>query len=479
MKSLLLLCSLFACTIINAQGIIATSSSKLRTITATGFNSFSPKLGINVDPTANLDVEGMPEPQMPLPSNIRFRNLPQTIDTMVLVKDADGYVKWRGISSFSSAGGATNAWLLGGNSVTAAQFIGTLNNDDMRFQTNSLKRMRLLSQGSLSIETSPGSNTSNDVANLLVGDGNSVNTGNSNLVSGWANTVNNTAATIIAGMQNTAANPSGAMISKSAALGWANTLENHNQYLVGAANKATQEYSGVLGTGMTVNNRGTWYLGGNAGTSLTNDLANSLAIGWGDIHTGLFDVNGLTLGTGTSNTTGGVDQATARIDVNGPAFNGFPSGVRFRDLPGGQGYALVVDAAGYVYQTKTQLHKPAGNEALEAEVKDLKNQLILLQQQVQAILNGNTRAAATGNNTMSIVPTPFRDKATVAYSIENYSDNAMLRVMDSKGLLLKTIPLRQQKGQVEVYQPAIAGGVLVFSIMVDGKTIISKQSIGM
>jgi hypothetical protein len=481
MKSLLFFCCFFVYALASGQGIISHTPGKLRTVPATGSLSspLVPKFGINLDPTTNLDVEGVPEEG--LLSNIRFRNLPPTMDTMVLVRNRDGFVTWRGASTLGGGSAAGAGWLLTGNTVSGTDFIGTLHNDDMRFRSNNAKRMRLLSAGSLSIEAPAGSNTADDIANILVGDGNNISTGNSNIVGGWSNRLTNTAACIVAGMQNQSANPSGALLSKSVMLGWGNTIKDHNEYIIGAANTANREYSGAFGVGLSVTQEGCWYLGGNTGTSLINNLGNSLAIGWAGTHTGLFDANGLTLGTGVGNTTGAIDQATARIDVNGQPFNLFPSGVRFRDLPDGAGDVLVIDPAGYVYKTRTRLGSDADNGTLKAEVQDLKAQLAQLQQQVQN-LQGSSAASKlnmTGNNSLSIVPTPFHDRATVAYAIDNFKGNAVLRVTDSKGVLLKAVPLTQAKGQVEVNQLTTTGGMLVFSILVDGQMVVSKQSVSM
>jgi hypothetical protein len=487
MKKVLFICSLFLGSIVYGQGIISPVTGKLRTVPASGslISPLSPKFGINLDPTTNLDVEGIPETG--LKSNLRFRNLPATTDTMVLVRDKDGFVTWRGISTFPGSPTTGSGWLLTGNTVASTDFIGTLNNDDMRFNTNGIKRMRLLSQGSLSVETPTAANASNDVGNMMVGIRNSVNTGNSNMVSGWENRLNNAAANIVAGQLNVVSNPSGALVSKSVAVGWANNVQDHNQYLIGAANSAKQEYSGVFGVALDVTADGCWYLGGNSGTTLSNDIRNSLAVGWDRIHTGLFNGDGLTLGTGTASNTNAGDEATARLDVNGPAFSSvvtgvlFPSGVRFRDLPFGTGNILVVDPDGYVYRSTQMARTQADGGALNGEIEQLKKQILQLQEQVQGLLaqRGMPAMVPVGNNTLTVSPTPFKDRATVSYAIENYKDNALLQVVDSKGVLLKTIPLRQAKGQVEVIQPTIPGGMLVFSILVDGRPVITQKSMGL
>lgn len=456
------------------QGIIATTPTTLKTVPASGATvppGISPKLGINVDPLANLDVEAIPEPG--LPSNLRFRNLPASKDTMFLVRDAGGYVKWRGLSSFASATSG-GAWLLIGNSTVGAEFIGTLTPDDMRFRSNNVQRMRLLQNGSLTVEYSGLPNSADDQANLLVGHSNVLRTGHSNTVSGWVNQLTNASANLVAGSSNIVASPSGGSVSKSIALGWANQVRNHNQYLIGADNHADDEYSGALGVGLRLRQRGAWYLGGNSGTNLTNNLTNSLAIGWNNQHTALFDVNGLSLGTATGNITNPGDNATARIDVEAAPFNFFPSGVRFRNLPYGRGEILVVDPAGYVYKA-TQM---ASKTDHAAELEELKAQVAELQAQVKMLMAARSQAG-TGKNQLDIIPTPFTERTRMIYALENFTGKALLQITDMSGKIIKTLPLTQAGGQVEINQLPPAAGQLIFSIYNNGQLAISRQSVKM
>ena len=324
-----------------SQGIIVPGTNKLKTVNNVGATDpAGPKFGISVaNPDANLDVEGLPDAVQTI-SNVRLRNLPTAMDSMVLVHDVNGYVRSRPFSSFLSN---QNAWQLNGNNTTpGVEFIGTLGPDDMRFWTDGSQKMILTMNGDLNL----GSNTALGSSNLVAGAGNNVDSpSGSNMVSGWSNNVQNSGAMVVGGQSNTTNNA-----TKGVALGWANTIGNHNQYLIGAANSATQEYSGIFGVGLNVAARGAWYLGGNSGTTLTNNITNSLAIGWANQHTALFDQNGLALATPT------LTNATARLDVFAPPFlggagNNIPSGVRFQQLPSDTGNIMVIRGDGYVFDS--------------------------------------------------------------------------------------------------------------------------------
>ena len=226
--------------------------------------------------------------------------------------------------------------------------------------------------------------------------------------------------------------------------GWNNNIQNHNQYLIGAGNTATQEYSGTFGVSLNVQQRGAWYIGGNSGTALTNNTGNSLAIGWGNRHTGLFDRNGLTLGTATTpNTTNANDDATARLDVFAPGFDAFPSGVRFRQLPLGEGTLLVIDANGYVYDSGLA---PLGNGPLngaapnEAErIDELQRQVEALTKKVEALmaLNEATDRESMGSPSpqpsFEIYPNPTGGEITVRHDIPEGAIRPQLIIVDLTG----------------------------------------------
>ena len=195
-----------------SQGIISTPADELITVDPSG-NSHpdAPNVGISVaNPDANLDVECTPVGAAV--SNLRFRNLPTSSDTMVLVHDANGYITSRPYSG----GGTSNDWHLTGNTITAADFIGTLNNFDMNFRTNNALSMILTRTGDLSVGAT---NASLGSRNLAVGGGNTTTANsNSNMVSGWTNNVNG-GACVVGGQTNTVGMVNGGRADKSVALG--------------------------------------------------------------------------------------------------------------------------------------------------------------------------------------------------------------------------------------------------------------------
>lgn len=86
-------------------------------------------------------------------ANISY-TLPVTIGgaNNVLVNDGAGALSWQNITSL------TNAWLLGGNTITnpTTDYIGTKNAQDFVTRTNDIERLRLLSGGGLRLLSNAG-----------------------------------------------------------------------------------------------------------------------------------------------------------------------------------------------------------------------------------------------------------------------------------------------------------------------------------
>lgn len=80
----------------------------------------------------------------PLTQGIRFEGLPVAAHPNVVVIDAAGNLATEPVSSLDN--GLT--WKKAGNTITPADFIGTLNDDDFRIYTNNLLRARVTSTGS-------------------------------------------------------------------------------------------------------------------------------------------------------------------------------------------------------------------------------------------------------------------------------------------------------------------------------------------
>jgi hypothetical protein len=96
-----------------------------------------------------------PTAQLHTTSTVRFQGLTSSASlTDVLVRDANGNVFYRDASTlFSGGGGSGSGWLLTGNAIGGTEFLGTTNNNDLRFRTNNTQKMVLTSAGQLGIGT--------------------------------------------------------------------------------------------------------------------------------------------------------------------------------------------------------------------------------------------------------------------------------------------------------------------------------------
>lgn len=88
-----------------------------------------------------------------------------------------GYHYWDG-SRWIPIGNGGVDWALGGNTITAANFLGTTNNQSLNLRTNNINRMRIQNNGQVTVNRG--------AANAIAGDIFSVFTTNSSAVNGYA-----------------------------------------------------------------------------------------------------------------------------------------------------------------------------------------------------------------------------------------------------------------------------------------------------
>jgi hypothetical protein len=111
-------------------------------------------VGGNGSITGNLSVSG---------STVTLSGIPGgSTATDVLVRTGAGDVQYRAASGLVG----TYAWLLGGNSLTSVQTLGTLSSHDLPIITNNTERMRVTATGNVGI------GTANPTERLQVSDGN-------------------------------------------------------------------------------------------------------------------------------------------------------------------------------------------------------------------------------------------------------------------------------------------------------------------
>jgi hypothetical protein len=110
----------------------------LMTLTKTG-------LGIGTtNPTAQLHNFG----------TARFEGLStNNTASQIIVADASGNLALRDVSTLPTGSGGGSGWLLSGNTATAANFIGTNNSQDLRFNTEGTQKMVVKTTGYVGIGT--------------------------------------------------------------------------------------------------------------------------------------------------------------------------------------------------------------------------------------------------------------------------------------------------------------------------------------
>lgn len=97
-----------------------------------------------------------PSAQLHTTSTVRFQGLTSSASlTDVLVRDANGNLFYRNASSVFAGG---SGWQLTGNAIGGTEFIGTTNNNDLRFRTNNSQKMVLTAAGRLGIGTATPNN---------------------------------------------------------------------------------------------------------------------------------------------------------------------------------------------------------------------------------------------------------------------------------------------------------------------------------
>jgi hypothetical protein len=90
--------------------------------------------------------------------------------SQIIVSDVSGNLGLRDVSTLPTGGGGGSGWLLAGNTATAANYIGTNNSQDLRFNTEGSQKMVVKTSGSVGIGTNtPDARLSIDGTSGLTG----------------------------------------------------------------------------------------------------------------------------------------------------------------------------------------------------------------------------------------------------------------------------------------------------------------------
>ena len=235
---------------------------------------------------------------------------------------------------------------------------------------------------------------------------------------------------------------------------------------------STGSYNTFMGayTGLGITN-GSYntILGGNV-TGLSSGLSHTIILADGAGTKRLFIDNAGFAGLATVTPT-----AALHVNCTGIS-NSNPSNVRFENLQSGSGHFLVIDNNGYVLTSAESGIMTGSNE-----IAELKNQVAELQQQVKELMGTKTlnTSKILNKNSLEIVPSPFDDNAKAIYHIDNFRSNTVLQIVSSTGVVMKIYSLNQADGQIEIGKLPVGNGVVTFSIIANGKNIISKKSVKM
>lgn len=331
-----------------------------------------------------------PSTQFHTTGGVRFQGL-TTNNTLsdLLVVDAQNNVFTRSFSSLLNASGTF--WSLNGNAISNLNFIGSTNNEDIRFRTNNIQRMILNRNGLL------GLGTTNPTANLD-----------------------------IRGIGQTLT------IGEQAASNFSSSLRFLTAWGNGPANLGGYAYIQANGTNNNFNNN----LNQNGAIRITQWGTNSTPI------SALEVISDRTLFQGNLGINTGMDMMpTADLDVDATT-NGNPTQVRFRNLPPGSGNLLVIDAAGYVRRCNTSTcnsgpEPPPQSEQfqeLELKYESAKNSIEDLQKQINQLLivsKFNNEENSQNQIVVDINPNPTNGIVNII--INGFKENCEFVVFDLQG----------------------------------------------
>jgi len=153
-----------------------------------------------------------------------------------------------------------------------------------------------------------------------------------------------------------------------------------------------------------------------------------------------------------------------------------PSGLQFENLPFGHGNMLVVDPAGYVYQSPTPIPaSPETSPDVQRQINDLRQQIDELRAQL-----GMTNPAGDNNtgNSVTATPNPTNGVINVSYTIAGNYSAAMIKITDNQGRVIMSKPVTGNTGSVTINLPTnIASGELIITLVVDGKIVARQKEV--
>ncbi len=169
---------------------------------------------------------------------------------------------------------------------------------------------------------------------------------------------------------------------------------------------------------------------------------------------------------------------TLHVDGVPTGVPGVASGIRFDNLPQGDGNALVIDANGYVHVAQSHLYKQSGSGAddVQNQIDELKKELVELKQLLGK--GDDSGVNSDAGATLTVSPNPTEGEITAAYSVTKSFSAGEIRISDASGKILMTKELTKGNnyGNVKMVLPKnISSEQLICTLVCDGKIIASQK----
>ncbi len=113
------------------------------------------------------------------------------------------------------------------------------------------------------------------------------------------------------------------------------------------------------------------------------------------------------------------------------------------------------------------------NDALQLENEALKDRLDKIEQRLTA--NSKTFENISSARLEQNAPNPYKGNTIINYYVPFNAGNAVIKITDMKGSLLKTFNVKEGKGQVVLQSDQLATGTYQYSLFVNGRLIDTKQ----
>lgn len=157
-------------------------------------------------------------------------------------------------------------------------------------------------------------------------------------------------------------------------------------------------------------------------------------------------------------------------------FSGVDAAKNNKDLYGLRYADFVVPLVKAVQElSKSNDDKDAKIENLQKQIDDLK--AIVLSNNASSIQN-TTGVILTNSSLEQNIPNPFTHTTTIAYNLPQKFTNAQILITDNSGKTIKSVNISGiGKGSLNVDAATLASGAYNYSLIVDGRTISTKQMV--